>query len=555
VADPAPTATIYRRRRTAAAVGLLGVAAIVALVVVLLSGGGGNGGGGGGGAGEPAAVVPADALAYVDLTINRDDPAVTRAFEVARRLPDFPVLAAAAVRRLGAVLGGGRTVNFSTDVLPWLGGHAALALLNTATSTAGALIVVSVADEGRARSFLRSVGAAAHGSYRGRALLGAPNGTEVALAGHYLVIGQDASVRAAIGVAAGATPALAGSTVYRRAVAGQSGGSVLDAYASTAGVRRVLADQSGLLGAAGGLLDQPALQGVAISLTPTQKGAAIRIHSALDPALLKLGSGGSKPAAFTPSLPALMPATSSLLLDVADLDKVAPQVLNAGSAAGLAGGIGPLLGRLGSALRSEGVNVSDLLSIFHSEAALAIVGGGQSPTLVIVARTADQSRTQHELAALQTPLAQLFSTPGKNQSSEPVFNDRQIAGITAHQLQLATGFQLDYALFRGLVVISTSLQGIQDVARQTRPLSRDPAFTAVLGAGPRQVTSLVFANLATLIGATRKSGVTAGTLGARLMPDLQRISGVGLTSTRAGAEATTQVTVQISPDAPRLVSN
>ena len=192
---------------------------------------------------------------------------------------------------------------------------------------------------------------------------------------------------------------------------------------------------------------------------------------------MKLGSGGAAPTAFTPTLPALMPATSSLLLDVADLDKVAPQVLNAGSAAGLAGGIGPLLTRLGSALRSEGVNVSDLVSIFHREAAVAIVGGGRSPTLVIVARTPDQSRTQRELAALEAPLAQLFSAPGKKQSSVPVFNDRQVAGVTAHQLQLATGFQLDYAVFRGLVVISTSLQGIQDVAQQTRPLSRDPAFT------------------------------------------------------------------------------
>ena len=361
------------------------------------------------------------------------------------------------------------------------------------------------------------------------------------------MIGQDAGVRAAIDVAAGATPSLARSAVYRRTVAGEGGGSVLDAYASAAGVRRVLADQSGILGAVGSLLSQPALQGVAIALTPTQKGAAIRIHSTLDPGLVKLGSGGAAPTAFTPSLPALMPATSSLLLDVADLDKVAPQVLNAGSAAGLAGGIGPLLTRLGSALRSEGVNVSDLVSIFHREAALAIVGGGRSPTLVIVARTPDQSRTQRELAALEAPLAQLFSAPGEKQSSVPVFNDRQVAGVTAHQLQLATGFQLDYAVFRGLVVISTGLEGIQDVAQQTRPLSRDPAFTGVLGSGARRVTSLVFANLATLVGASQQTGLTAGSLSARLMPDLQRITGVGLTSTRGAADSTTQVTVAVKP--------
>jgi hypothetical protein len=546
VADPAPTATIHRRRRTAAVIGLLGVAALVALVAVLLSGGGNSGSGGGGGAGEPAAVIPADALAYVDLTIDRSDPAVTQALEVAQRLPDFPVLGAAAVSRLGGVLGGGHTVNFATDISPWLGGHAALALLDSTTSTAGALIVVAVTDQGRARSFLRSVGATAHGSYRDHALMVAPNGSELAFAGGDLVVGQDAGVRAAIDVAAGAAPSLASSAVYRRAVAGEGGGSVLYAYASAAGVSRVLADQSGIVGAAGTLLSQPALQGVAISLTPTEKGAAIRIHNALDPALAKAGSGGSAPA-FTPSLPALMPATSSLLLDVADLDKVAPQVLNAGSAAGLAGGIGPLLARLGSVLRSEGVNVSDLVSIFHREAALAIVGSGKSPTLVIVSRTPNPSGTERELTALEAPLAQLFSATGKKPSSAPVFNARRVAGVTAHQLQLATGFQLDYAVFRGLVVISTGLQGIQDVAQQTRPLSRDPAFTAVLGPGARPVTSLVFANLGALIGAGQQTGLTTGSLGARLMPDLQRITGVGLTSTRGASDSTTQVIVAVKP--------
>ena len=68
-----------------------------------------------------------------------------------------------------------------------------------------------------------------------------------------------------------------------------------------------------------------------------------------------------------------MPAGASLILDVSGLDKVAPRVLDAGSSAGVAGGIGPLLTRLGTALKSEGVNVADIVSIFHREAAVAIV--------------------------------------------------------------------------------------------------------------------------------------------------------------------------------------
>jgi Protein of unknown function (DUF3352) len=546
VAVTAPNPSVYRRRRTAAVLGLLGVAAMVVLVVALLTGGGSSSGSGGGG-GAPAAVIPADALAYVDVDIDRKDPSVTQALEVARRLPDFPLLAAAAASRLGSALGGGHSADIAADVSPWLGERAALALLNTTTSTAGALIVVAVADQGRARSYLRSVGATARGNYRGHALLAAPNGDDLAFADGDLLIGQEAAVRAAIDVAAGATPSLAASATYRRAVAGQRGDSVLDAYASAAGVRRVLADQSGILGAAGGLLSQPALQGVAMAVTPTQKGAAIRIHSVLDRALEKVGPDSSPPTAFTPSLPALMPGASSLLLDVADLAKVAPRVLNAGSAAGLAGGVGPLLTRLGSALRSEGVNLPDLISIFRHEAAVAIVGAGQSPTLVMVARTPNQTRTQHELAQVEAPLAQLFSTPGKSESSEPVFNDRQIGDLTAHQLQLTTGFQLDYAVFHGLVVISTGLAGIQDVAEQKRSLARDPGFAAVLGGDVHMVTSLVFANVAALLGAGRQSGVTTGSLAARIMPDLQRITGVGETSTHGAADSTTYVTVAVKP--------
>ena len=151
MAVSAPTPGVYRRRRTTAVVGLLGVAAVVVLVVVLLTGGGSSGDSGGG-SGALAAVIPADALAYVDIDIDRKDPSVTQALEVARRLPDFPLLGAAAARRLGALLGAGRSVNLSTDVSPWLGGRAALALLNTTTSTAGALIVVAVADQGDRKS-------------------------------------------------------------------------------------------------------------------------------------------------------------------------------------------------------------------------------------------------------------------------------------------------------------------------------------------------------------------------------------------------------------------
>ncbi len=61
------------------------------------------------------------------------------------------------------------------------------------------------------------------------------------------------------------------------------------------------------------------------------------------------------------------------------------------------------------------------------------------------------------------------------------------------------------------------------------------------------MTSLVFAKLASLIGATQQTGVTPGSLGARLMPDLRHITGVGLTSTHGASDSTTHVTVAVTP--------
>ena len=67
---------------------------------------------------------------------------------------------------------------------------------------------------------------------------------------------------------------------------------MLDAYASLAGVRRLLAAQGGAVGALGNLLYQPALQGVALAVTPTAQGLVLRVHSVLDPTLARQQPAG-----------------------------------------------------------------------------------------------------------------------------------------------------------------------------------------------------------------------------------------------------------------------
>jgi hypothetical protein len=475
------------------------------------------------------------------VSLDSGRPAVKQALALTERFPDYPLASAAVQSRLGTVLSGGRSVDFASRIQPWLGDEAAVALLNTQTATAGSLIVLAVRDRSRARAFLHESGAVARGSYRGTALLSYPTGSELAFLQGFLVLGQDASVRSAIDVAAGASPSLRSASVYRRAAARLPADRVLDAYASLAGVRRVLAPQGGIVGALGDLLYQPALQGLTIAVSPTSAGARIQVRSALDTSLTRLSGPTTTP--FAPTLENVMPTGSILMFDVTGLDRVAPQVLNAGASAGVAGGIGPLLSRLGTALSSEGVNVSDLVSIFGAETAVAIVPHAQSPALVIVARTKNQSHIAAELAQLQVPLAQLFKAG--NAGKVALFNDKPVGGITAHQLSLANGLELDYAVSRGLVIISTSLQGIAAVAQRQHSLGHDPSFAAVLGERPKLVTSLVFLDFVRLLSLGEQTGLTNSARFRALRQDLEKIRAIGLTSTRDSGVSSTQLTVRI----------
>lgn len=538
-ADPSQKARRARRargrlRRLVAAAALLALVAVVLAIVVLVTAGGSPQG--------AARVVPADALGFVDVSLDQRRGAVGETLRLARQLPDFGPLSASVGARVGAVLSGGRAVDLTAQVLPWAGGEAALALLNTTTATAGSLIILDVRDRARALAFIRGEGAVAGGAYRRVRLYAYRSGSELALVSHFLVVGQDASVRAAVDVAAGAAPSLASSASYQQAMAPEPANRVLSAYASLAGVRRLLSPRGGLVGALGDLLYQPALQGVAIGVEPTAGGARVLIHSALDPTLQRLGSG--QPT-FTPTLQNVLPAGSLLMLDVHGLDRAAPALLRAGTVGGVAAGVGQLLSRLGGALGAEGVNLHAVTSLFSGETAVGVVPGAQSPTLVIVARARDQAQVLRQLAELEIPLSQLFQPPSAGPGSVPELGERSIDGVTDHQLSLTGGLELDYAVFHGLVVISTSVSGIAAVAGRTRTLAEDPAFRGVLAGHPARLTSLVYMALPQLVALGRRTDLISGAGFRRLAPDLAAVAAAGLSTTRSAGESSVRLNLRL----------
>jgi hypothetical protein len=501
-----------------------------------------------------AALVPADALAYIHLSTDPSRPAVNRAIRLAGRFPDAPLLMAALNNRLGAIFSRpGAPVgafDLAGDVRPWLGKEAAFALLNTASTTAGSLILLDVRNRRRAQAFLDRTGATVVRVYRGVPELRYRRGTVLAFVRHYLAIGQRTSVQSSIDVADGASASLRANPAYGSAASSEPAGRVLDAYVSESGVRRVLAPRGGLLGALGELLLQPALSGTAISLSAVHGGARLTAHSALDPTLARLS--GSQSARFTPTLTGLLPAGSPLVLDVNGLARAAPAVLSGAAAAGIGGRVGPLLHRLGTALSSEGVDVGQAVSLFSGETAVAMspptangAGAAHGSALVIVTRTSHQEATRELLANLEAPLARLFPPPSTGPGQAAEWSDVPIAGVTVHQLSIAPGLQLDYAVFRGLVVVSTSLRAIGGVARHARSVADQPSYRAVLGAAPDQVTSLLFLDFSQLLSLGEQMGLTRSARISALRPDLEQIRATGVASTRGEADTTAELFLQI----------
>jgi hypothetical protein len=492
-----------------------------------------------------ATLMPADALAYVNVSADPGRDAVKRGLAVARGFPIYGSASTSILGRLSAIVSGGARASFATDIKPWLGDEVALGVLNTTTATAGSLTLLSVSNRARALAFLQRSGATAVGAYRGIQLLHYPTGTELAFIKNFLALGQDASVRAAIDVSEGAAPSLASAAGYSRAAAGEPDDRVLDAYISAAGVRRLLTPRGGALAALATLIYSPALEGVTLSISPQSNGARLRLHSALDPTLARLSHTGSSD--FKPTLPGLLPSGSQLLFDVSGLANVAPRVLSAVAMVGIGGQIEPLLARLGSALAAEGVNVHAVSSLFSGENAVAITSTASlAPALTVITRTSNEASARQQLAQLEVPLSQLFPAPSSGPGQAPLFNDIEVDGVTVHRLSLTQGLQLNYAVFNGLAVLSTSRDGIASVISHQRSLADDPQFKAATANRPARVTSLLFLDFRQLLSLGEQIGLTGKARLRALLPDLQRIRAVGLSSTSGEADTTAELSIQTS---------
>ena len=136
-------------------------------------------------------LVPADAVTYVHLNVDSGTDQFSAASDVASRLPLLTQLAVAQVASVA-----GERINFDTDIRPWSGGEAALAIL-PGTGNLGRVLMLESDDDNGAREFASGLlgPTASSSDFAGTKLSVGADNLSSAIYDNFLLIGDIGALR------------------------------------------------------------------------------------------------------------------------------------------------------------------------------------------------------------------------------------------------------------------------------------------------------------------------------------------------------------------------
>lgn len=489
--------------------GAVAVAAVAALAVFLLGRGT-----------EPpadgaASLVPSRALAYLHLSTDPDRGRDEQFLRVMGRFPTLRALAGRVEQAIGAF-------EYERDVRPWLGKEAALALLDSGSTAADTLLLLSVRDEPKAQGLLaRAAGADRGVEYKG-VVLRRLGGVTAAFVGGFLALGQERVVKQAVDLRGTQG---AGSLARNDAYAGVTlpEERVLDLWAPEPGVRRVLGAQAGLLGTLGRALQAPSLRSVHVSAAPEDRGLRVWVRRRLRTA--------PATAPFEPTLLATAPEDAIAFLGLGGL-----------------GALAPFLERLQARLPEESeIDLRrDLLGALRGEVALWVAPGLPVPTVTLVARTRDDRRAREALGKLLGGLALALTPPEQQEAGQvPALEQRRVGDVDASVLTVGPGVQLLGAVRGGRLVLTTAELGIERAARSEGGLAGTERFERAVGELPERAEALAFSDLSQLLSLGEQLGLASGTPVEGAAGDLRRIRTGGVSAQRDGNDTTAEFFFEI----------
>ncbi len=511
---------------------------------------------------SPATVTPASTPLYVDAVVRPEGSLKTDATSAGRTLTGRPKPFEGLLKLLAGPTGktGGRAINYSKEVEPWLGPHAGVFLsavdlaraqgllggellkkalsegltgveaallgqggLSAALSSSGAqgALVLNTTNVDAARSFLEAQAhsAGAHSeSYRGVTYQVSPDGVAEGVVHRFAVIGSEAGLKSVIDTAAGG-PSLAEAAPYTKLTSTAESGALANAYfspeelAHSAKAAGSSEEGSSILPLVEGLLGNPGQ--LYLSMIPSADSVAIDFDT-LPPA--SSTSSGSSSGASTHSASASssagstsgaqvlrgLPGSSWLAIGFGDLGKTfAGNTQGLHALASLASGVSLGSISLGAAfapLSSHALNVQrDLLSWMGATGVYVSGSSVLSLQAAVVIDSKDPARS-HEAVA---ELAQAYREAGGSTSPTSVPGTETAVTVKLPNFPLT----LTLAYGQGKFVAGIGPSSIQEALNPQSTLAGTSNYTAAASALGQGIQPSALAEVHTLSGLIESLGL------------------------------------------------
>ena len=473
------------------------------------------------------ALVPANALLYAHLEVRRDSSQWRNAQRIIEKLPALGNLTNQA---LGSLAAGRTPQQLDNELRPWLGDEAALALLPEGRQ-ATSLILFKVGDVQRAKSFLAGAGSARITLYRNTQVR-LYKTLAAAFIGDFLAIGRVRNVYAALDARAGRS--LAQDPVFRSARKGiDVGAPLVFAYAPGDGVRRLLQQQTGIVGRLGDALASPALRATAAAVRFEDKGMRVAVSNVEYPRL----PGANTAPTFAAQLPRSVPRDAIAYYGVEGVSRLFQQLqtLSGGRASALTG----IVDRLRRQLRPSGVRtlVRTLGPLDQREAALIVTPPDDAPVVTLVVGNTTPGEGGDVLQALYPLLSRVTQSTQGGIASSLVTGS--VAGIDTTTLQINPDLSVTYAALGDRIVVTTDPSGVRQIATAQDTILDSSSFAPGMRPLLDKATSVVFLDLHRLSSLIEQAGLGTTPDYRTIKPELGKIGAVSVITQSNGSSSHT----------------
>ena len=541
------------RRRIAAGSIVLAVLVVVVLVLIPAAPCGAPGGDDCPAADDAIALVPADALAYAHVDIDASGEQLAAASNFSESVPLLSRLLLGSVAEVG-----GKPVDFASQIRPWAGDEAALAILSGGVKFDRVTMIEADDDDG-ARAFATGV-------------LGEPTET-TEVSGVDVTVGAGDQASALldgfllVGSLDGVTRMIEGTGDAGKLQTAAVAAGIDDlpddrfayAYLSGDGARALL--RTPAAASLDTFVNSKASTAVTAALSFRGGVASVTIRSRLDSDLAESSPGFfSALPAFRPQLVSDVGADALAYLGLGDpADSVDSLLMRAQASAPA---LVTAFDRASEDLRREGgISINDdLLPLLGTEAALSVepVAGDQGsetpgvltpsgvPYVSLLADGVDSEAAAEALAGLQEPLVDAFApTRGEAAGQVSVFEPLQIAGIEAQSLTISPNVQLTYATYEDRLVAATNPLGIAQARAGGDGLADSTDYAGVTAGMPEEVSLLAYFDLRDLISLGEQVGLATDPDYATLAPDLRSLQAAALSVNDDGDSVRTDLNISL----------